>query len=77
MRYIGVCMLLLIVIAVEGCNRDDARGEPPNTLTQRQRDSAIGASRIPGASGITRAMGAADSIAARNARLDSLDGQRR
>ena len=49
-------------------------GETPDTgaeLTKRQADSAIGASGLPGAQGITRAMDAADSVAARNARMDS------
>ena len=41
-------------------------------LTKRQADSAIGASGLPGARGITRAMNAADSAAARNARMDSV-----
>lgn len=49
-------------------------GESPDSgteLTKRQSDSAIGASGLPGARGITRAMNVADSAAARNARLDS------
>jgi hypothetical protein len=41
-------------------------------MTQRQRDSAIGASGLPGASGIRRAQQLSDSIRAQNARLDSI-----
>jgi hypothetical protein len=43
-----------------------------DTLTQRQRDSTIGASSIPGAQGVQKAMNAADSGAARAARIDSI-----
>ncbi len=43
-----------------------------DTLTERERDSLIGQSRLPGAQGVRGAMRAADSAAARNARLDSI-----
>ena len=43
---------------------------PP--LTQRQHDSVIGASGLPGASGIRGAMRVVDSSKARNALLDSV-----
>lgn len=53
-----------------------ASEEPPrDTLTQRQRDSVIGASTLPGAAGVNKALGATDSATARNARLDSLGRQ--
>lgn len=66
----GVVALLLVV---SGC----ASGEKPgavarDTLTQRQRDSVIGASRLPGAQGIQKAQAAQDSASARNARADSI-----
>lgn len=63
-------ILLAGVLALAAC-RSDETPEPRSNLTKRQADSAIGASRLPGASGVTRAMSAADSAAARNARLDS------
>jgi hypothetical protein len=44
----------------------------PAPLTQRQHDSMLGASGVPGASGIRGAMRVADSQNARNARLDSV-----
>lgn len=62
---------ILSVVAALGCGS----GEQPEAkaeLTQRERDSAIGASKLPGAHGVTRALSAADSAAARNSRLDSL-----
>jgi hypothetical protein len=44
----------------------------PAPLTQRQHDSVIGASNLPGATGVRGAMRLADSQTARNARLDSV-----
>lgn len=40
-------------------------------MTQRQRDSVLAQSRLPGASGVGKAMRAADSAKARQAQLDS------
>jgi hypothetical protein len=61
------CLLLGAVILV-GCGK-----EPPAKpeLTQRQKDSVVAASRIPGAQGVGAAMRVADSAAARRARIDS------
>ena len=64
-------ILLAGVLALAAC-RSDESPDSRRDLTKRQADSAIGASRLPGASGVTRAMNAADSAAARNARLDSV-----
>ncbi|MCR4341649.1 MAG: hypothetical protein NUW01_17375 [Gemmatimonadaceae bacterium] len=63
-------MILAGMLALAACQSDEAP-ESRTDLTKRQADSAIGASGLPGAQGITRAMNAADSAAARNARLDS------
>lgn len=54
-----------------------AKAQPPKTaasdsLTRRQKDSVLGASRLPGARGIRGALSAQDSAAARNARVDSI-----
>ena len=54
-----------------------AKPAPPksavaDTLTRRQKDSVLGASRLPGARGIRGALSAQDSAAARNARVDSI-----
>jgi hypothetical protein len=45
--------------------------QSPRHDDQRQRDSVLGQSGIPGAGGVTKAMIAADSAKARQARLDS------
>ena len=63
-------ILMAGMLALAACQSDET-AESRSDLTKRQADSAIGASGLPGASGVTRAMNAADSAAARNARLDS------
>ena len=64
-------ILMAGMLALAAC-RSDETPESRGDLTKRQVDSAIGASGLPGASGVTRAMKASDSAAARNARLDSV-----
>ncbi|HUF66887.1 MAG TPA: hypothetical protein VMM17_13005 [Gemmatimonadaceae bacterium] len=64
----------LSLLAALACGSGEQTGTQPE-LTQRQRDSAIGASSLPGARGVTRALDAADSAAARSSRLDSLGAQ--
>ena len=52
------------------CGGDD---QPPrHEMTQRERDSVIGASRLPGARGVRGALEASDSAAARRRRADSI-----
>jgi len=68
MRY----AMIVLCLAAAACGRGKPARAPGDTLTTRQRDSVIGASRIPGASGITRAMQAQDSLNARTARTDSV-----
>ena len=65
---------LLLVVALAACGGADKGPKMQNadTLTQRQRDSVIGASRLPGAQGIQKAQAAQDSAAARQARTDSI-----
>jgi hypothetical protein len=45
--------------------------QPRRELTQREKDSILGASQIPGAKAVNRAMISADSATARQTRLDS------
>ena len=63
----------MAVLAVLGCSTE---GESPRAHSQRERDSVLGASRLPGAQGVRGALGASDSAAARNARVDSIATQR-
>ena len=64
MRRTAVVILLLAGVAC-ATNRDAAGAD---TLSQRQRDSVLAASKVPGASGVGAATRAADSAAARRAR---------
>ena len=61
---------LLVVLLVVGCGRDKQEGKRGD---QHARDSAIGASMLPGAAGVRGALRAADSANARNSRIDSVD----
>ena len=61
-----------LVLGAAACGRPDGDTARRDTLTRRQRDSAIAASRLPGAGGVGRALSAQDSAARRSARLDSL-----
>ncbi len=60
----------LVLAALSACGA--GRGERRPTATERQRDSAIGASRLPGARGVRGALGLSDSADARRAREDSI-----
>jgi hypothetical protein len=64
----------LVLVATLGCSSgQDGEGKRPRT--ERERDSIIGASQLPGARGVRGALGASDSADARNARLDSVANQ--
>jgi len=73
MKSLGLTILLLTVTA---CGGSDAGGSRQavnrDTLTQRQKDSILAKSSIPGASAVGRAMRAADSTSARAHRADSV-----
>jgi hypothetical protein len=62
---------LVVVILLSACSGEKPVAKKP--MTQRERDSAIGESRIPGAQGVKGALRAQDSIVARNNRLDSIN----
>ena len=70
----AVCYLLgaCAAFGVTGCGRGSGSAERRDTITQRQRDSAIGASSLPGARGVRGALGVTDSAARRNAQIDSV-----
>jgi hypothetical protein len=62
-----------LFMAAACSSRPEESGAPSS---QRTRDSVLGASKLPGAQGVRGALGASDSAADRNARLDSLASQR-
>ncbi|MHB1169086.1 MAG: hypothetical protein ACYC28_07375 [Longimicrobiales bacterium] len=61
-------------IALAGCTpaSDGDAEAPADTLTQQQRDSAIGASGLPGAGAVNRALDASRTAEERAARIDSI-----
>ena len=72
-RAAAVLPALILAIALGACGGSKAQPKaPPKPTTERQRDSAIGASGLPGASGIRRAQQSVDSLNAQTARLDSI-----
>ncbi len=60
-------ILLLLLVITAGC-----AGRRRAPRTERERDSIIGQSRLPGAAGVKGALKVSDSAAARKARLDSV-----
>jgi len=69
MRYAAIVMCVVLAACAKA-DRSGAAGR--DTLTRRQRDSVLGASRLPGAQGIRGALRAQDTAAAQNARADSI-----
>lgn len=59
----------------DGDDAADAATVPADSITKRQRDSVIGASRLPGAGGVRGALEASDAAAARAAAHDSVNRQ--
>ena len=64
---LAVLVLAATVLGSNSCARKEA--PPPQTLTERQRDSLLGVSGLPGAVVVTRALATQDSAAARAARM--------
>jgi hypothetical protein len=60
---------LLLACALAGCGGKRSEAEAPTS--RREQDSILGASKLPGAQGVSGAMKVADSAAARRAREDS------
>jgi len=58
---------IVLALMLAGC-----AGKKPPERTERERDSLIAQSRLPGAAGVKAALKVSDSAAARRARLDSV-----
>ena len=69
-RNISVGLFCIVVLA-SACSHRPRRP----AATERERDSVLGASALPGAAGVRGALGASDSARSRNARLDSVATQ--
>jgi len=70
LRKIGFAVAGL-AIGITACSKDEP--DAKRDLTQHEKDSILGASQIPGARAVKRALTSADSAAARQARLDSAE----
>jgi len=63
----------IVLVLLAACGGQSGKsGAAGDTLTERQRDSILAQSRIPGAAGVGRAMKAADSTSARIRATDSV-----
>ena len=67
-------MLAVVMMLAAACSgkAGSGRANARDTLTERQRDSILARSRIPGASGVGAALRAADSTNARVRAADSV-----
>ena len=63
-------LVALLVIGVLSCGKTGSTARR-DSLTQRERDSILGASQLPGAQGVRGALKASDSAAARREREDA------
>jgi hypothetical protein len=66
-------LLLLIALLPLACDGGSGGGARDTELTQRERDSILAQSRIPGATGVGKAMRVADSASARIRAADNVD----
>ncbi|HUQ19000.1 MAG TPA: hypothetical protein VM099_05250 [Gemmatimonadaceae bacterium] len=64
-------ILLLGLIVLTACDNKPADFKPRERMSQREKDSVLGASSLPGAPVVTRALGASDAGATQAAALDS------
>lgn len=62
---------VLAALALIGCAKDESA--PRANRTQREKDSIIANSKLPGARAVKRSMTSADSATARQLRLDSAE----
>jgi hypothetical protein len=66
-----VATAVVLVMLSSGC---EFNGREPPARSERERDSILGESRLPGAPAVRGALEASDSAAARNERYDSVAG---
>lgn len=68
MRPLLAAAFLAVLVLFPGCARDTSEEEPRSQMTERQRDSALAESGLPGASAVGRALAISDTAAARASR---------
>ena len=69
MRRLVLCAVVSAILT--GCAAKE-EGNRRDTMTQRQKDSTLAQTALPGAAGVGKALAASDSVKARQARMDSL-----
>lgn len=62
--------ILIALLAATACSSSSG-GNNRDTMTQRQKDSVLGQSGLPGAQGVSKALRASDSAKAHQAQVDS------
>ena len=67
-----VAAIVVLVLAGCGGGNEDERALREDSLTQRQRDSILAQSKIPGARGVQKAHDVADSTSARVQAADTV-----
>ena len=65
------CLLIALPFALLAACSNTETGNRRDTMTQRQKDSVLGQSGLPGAQAVTKAQRAADSAKARQAQMDT------
>lgn len=69
--------LAVLIVALPACSAGEPDGDAAerDSLTRRQKDSAVAESGLPGARGVGQAQEASDEARERAARLDSVDSE--
>jgi hypothetical protein len=62
-------MVAVLAVALTACTTEQT--DSRSSLTQREKDSILAGSQIPGAKAVKKTMNTADSAAARMSRIDS------
>jgi hypothetical protein len=65
-------LTIALAASLAACSPSETGGNRRDTMTQRQKDSVLGQSGLPGAQGVTKALAASDSVRARTAQQDSI-----
>ena len=65
-------VLVAVVMLLSACAEPPKIDKPRSQMSQRERDSTIAASRLPGAGVVKKGMSIADKEAKRSAMIDSL-----
>jgi hypothetical protein len=64
-------LAIAAVVLISACTAKKTEGNNRDTMTQRQKDSVFAQSGVPGATAISKAQAAADSLNAQRKRADS------